>query len=242
MKPPTLNSSGCDCEWASCVFGGLLFFVLFVTELYDRSLHELEYRWRLSHPLSAGGVGRVALSLCSCPDSFQNRTLHSVGAAQLLSLHLNGPLMTTTFCSTRWGHGGELRRWGRCALDFWNGGWLRKGVRGHPTHKAETAMSEEMPGEVGVGGGWLGGADFFEEELGLMGGKSLESRGLERGRAMEMSPFHTNASKWWIVAHKYAVSSGQNVFTMNFRPTRTPEDHAILQLMHLVLKLVPLFH
>lgn len=55
MKPPTLNSSGCD-WWMSCVFGGLSFFVLFFTELYDRSLHELEYRWRLSRPLSAGGV------------------------------------------------------------------------------------------------------------------------------------------------------------------------------------------
>lgn len=43
--------------------------------------------------------------------------------------------------------------------------------------------------------GGLGGADFFEEELGLMGGRSLESRGLERERAMEMGPFHTNSSK-----------------------------------------------
>lgn len=90
--------------------------------------------------------------------------------------------------------------------------------------------------------GGLGGADFFEEELGLMGGKSLESRGLERGRAMEMSPFHTNSSKWWIVAHKDAVSFRQNVLIMNFRPTRTPEDHAVLELIQSVLKLVPQFH
>lgn len=103
---PTLNSSACDCGRSELCFPSPFLF-------YDRSLHEAENRRRLSCALSAGGEGRVTASPCTCPCtcpcpcSFQNRTLHSVGAAQLLSLCLNGPLMTTTFCSTRRGRGGS---------------------------------------------------------------------------------------------------------------------------------------
>lgn len=189
MKPPTLNSSACDWWMSNLCFWRPFFFVLFFTKLYDRSFHELEYRWRLSRPLSAGGVGRVAASPCSCPDSFQNRTLHSVGAAQLLSLHLNGPLMTTTFRSTRWGHGGELRRWGRCALDFWNGGWLRKGVGGHPTHKAETAMSEEMPDWWRVGGGEVRWSRFLWRGIKFDGGKVPGEQRTREGKSEGDEPF-----------------------------------------------------
>lgn len=116
---PTLNSSACDCGRSELCFPSPFLF-------YDRSLHEAENRRRLSCALSAGGEGRVAASPCTCPCtcpcpcSFQNRTLHSVGAAQLLSLCLNGPLMTTTFCSTRRGRGGseELGGRRRRVLDF----------------------------------------------------------------------------------------------------------------------------
>lgn len=56
---------------------------------------------------------------------------------------------------------------------------MHRGDGGHPTHKAETAIGEEQGGGVG------GGGDVFEGELGLMEGKSLESRGLARGRERE---------------------------------------------------------
>lgn len=83
--------------------------------------------------------------------------MHSGGAAQLLSLCLNGPLMTTTFCSTRLAGGGS-------------GGWLRRGDGGHPTHKAETAMSEETLD----GGGEV-------EEMEVDGGKVPRERWTTEG-------------------------------------------------------------
>lgn len=53
-----------------------------------------------------------------CPCCLQNRTLHSVGAAQLLPLCPNGLLMTTTFCSTQRGHGGRGPGVFVCVFDF----------------------------------------------------------------------------------------------------------------------------
>lgn len=100
------------------------------------------------------------------PWCLQNSTLHSVGAAQLLPLCPNGLLMTTTFCSTRRGHGEEERAGVFvCVFDFtfWNGGWVHKGDRGHPTHKTKIVMRE---GETRGGG--RGGVDGFEEELSVM--------------------------------------------------------------------------
>lgn len=49
--------------------------------------------------------------------------------------------MTVTFCQTQQGH--QLKGWGRgvCVqLYFWNGEWVHKGDRGHPSHKTKVAM------------------------------------------------------------------------------------------------------
>lgn len=142
LIPPTLNSSVCDCGTSKLGFWRPVFSYFTTDPCTTRSTDEG------FHVPSQPGVRaeRANTSPCSCWCSLQNRTLHSVGAAQLLSLCLNGPLMTTTFCSTRWGHA-----WGGRGGGGGSGGWLRRGDGGHPTHKAETAMSEEMPdggGEV----------------------------------------------------------------------------------------------
>lgn len=129
LIPPTLNSSVCDCGTSKLGFWRPVFLYFTTDPCTTRSTDEG------FHVPSQPGVRaeRATTSPCSC--SFQNRTLHSVGAAQLLSLCLNGRLMTTTFCSTRWGHAGEGGGDGRGGGGG-SGGWLREGDGGHPTHKA----------------------------------------------------------------------------------------------------------
>lgn len=74
MKPLTLNSSACD-WWMSklCFWRPFVFCFIFHWTLWQ-ILARTGVQMKAFTPPLCWGVGRVAASPCSCPDSFQNRT------------------------------------------------------------------------------------------------------------------------------------------------------------------------